>query len=102
MTLPLARYFDDKLLQQEQRGLLDGPLCYAGHERWLPNDGDYACLPFDECLVLINDNGSPTLLDNVCAHRQAVLLEGTGHLRQSITCPIHSWNYRFDGSLRHA
>ena len=102
MTLPLATYIDPDLLAAERQRLGQVPTAYAGHEAWVREPGDYVCLPFDEGLVLLNDGGRPTLLDNVCAHRQGIILEGGGRLGRAITCPLHAWSYRLDGSLRQA
>ena len=41
------------------------------------------------------------MLSNVCRHRGAVLLEGSGR-RAVISCPFHAWGYALDGSLRAA
>lgn len=102
MSLPLAAYVDEQLLRIEERRLHEAELAYAGHERWVPAPGDFRAVPFDESLVLLNHSGRPTLLDNVCAHRQAILLEGSGQLGRVLTCPFHSWSYRLDGSLLNA
>ena len=36
---------------------------------------------------------------NVCRHRGARLLDGSGNCPATITCPYHGWSYRQDGSL---
>jgi phenylpropionate dioxygenase-like ring-hydroxylating dioxygenase large terminal subunit len=102
VTLPLASYVDPLLLEAERRRLQGVTAAYAGHRAWIPEPGDYVTLPFDDGLVLLNDDGRPALLDNVCAHRQAVILDGRGRVGRAITCPVHRWSYRLDGSLRRA
>lgn len=39
---------------------------------------------------------------NVCQHRAHRLLDGSGTLKATITCPYHAWAYGLDGTLRAA
>jgi phenylpropionate dioxygenase-like ring-hydroxylating dioxygenase large terminal subunit len=38
-------------------------------------------------------------MSNVCRHRQAIMLQGSGHLNGPIVCPIHRWTYDTGGQL---
>jgi phenylpropionate dioxygenase-like ring-hydroxylating dioxygenase large terminal subunit len=102
VTLPLAAYFEPTVLERERCAIEGSPARYVGHRSTVAAPGDYAVAPPDSGLVVVNHDGEPTLLDNVCAHRQARLLDGTGRLGRQLLCPIHAWSYRLDGSLRHA
>ncbi len=37
---------------------------------------------------------------NVCRHRGARLLDGSGTCKGVMVCPYHGWSYKLDGSLR--
>lgn len=52
-------------------------------------------------LLLVND-GSYRALDNICTHKQALLSEGQGALKQVIVCPIHKWTWATNGCIRGA
>lgn len=66
----------------------------------MPNAGDY--LSFDmlsEPVALVRQaDGSVAGLSNVCRHRMATLLEGSGNAR-TLVCPYHRWTYALDGRL---
>jgi choline monooxygenase len=32
-------------------------------------------------------------MSNVCRHRQAIMLQGSGNAAGNIVCPIHRWTY---------
>jgi choline monooxygenase len=97
--LPVNVYFDDKLLQQENRLLFQQGPRYAGHELMVPEVGDYATLAWEnEGRMLVRGKDGIELLSNVCRHRQAKMLNGRGHAR-NIVCPLHRWTYDLKGEL---
>jgi choline monooxygenase len=97
--LPVNVYFDDKLLQQENRLLFQQGPRYAGHELMVPEIGDYATLAWEnEGRMLVRNAQGIELLSNVCRHRQAKMLNGRGHAR-NIVCPLHRWTYDLQGEL---
>jgi phenylpropionate dioxygenase-like ring-hydroxylating dioxygenase large terminal subunit len=49
--------------------------------------------------VLRDRDGSIKAFHNVCRHRGARILDGSGSCPATITCPYHGWSYRQDGSL---
>jgi choline monooxygenase len=102
VSLPLAAYADPDWAATEERAVQASPFRYAGHRSAVAEPGGFEVAPPDDALVLVNDDGDLRLLDNVCAHRQARMLDGSGRLGRQLRCPIHSWSYRLDGSLRHA
>jgi len=71
------------------------------HANSIPNAGDYATLDIgpESVMVLRDRDGSIRAYHNVCRHRGARLLDGTGNCPATITCPYHGWTYRHDGHL---
>ena len=65
----------------------------------VPNVGDYHSLEWlDNARVLVRNAEGIELLSNICRHRQAIMLQGRGTVR-NIVCPIHRWTYALDGKL---
>lgn len=92
-------YLDHKIFALEKRLLFDQGPGYAGHELMVPEQGDYYVLQSrDDASILVHNQHGIELLSNICRHRQALLLEGRGNIR-NIVCPIHRWTYATDGKL---
>ncbi|MEJ2767526.1 aromatic ring-hydroxylating oxygenase subunit alpha [Mycetohabitans sp. B46] len=98
--LPVSAYFDEALLARELDVLFKRGPRYIGHELMVPEAGDYFALPAEnEGRILVrNPHGRIELLSNVCRHRQAVMLNGRGHV-ENIVCPLHRWTYDLSGEL---
>lgn len=96
---PVQWYFDAAVFAEEKRRLFAAGPNYAGHERMVPNPGDYHTLAWMEhAKVLVRNASGVALLSNVCRHRQSIMLEGRGNV-QSIVCPLHGWTYDLEGGL---
>ena len=97
--LPAHWYFDPQIHQLEKRLLFDAGPNYVGHELLTPDMGDYHALSWlGDAKALVRNDGSVSLLSNICRHRQAVMLRGRGKAR-NIVCPLHRWTYALDGQL---
>lgn len=97
--LPIAWYFDRDWYEREMLLLFDRGPNYVGHERMVPQVGDYKVLPWTENgKVLVRSDAGVNLLSNVCRHRQAQLLDRHGNVR-NIVCPAHRWTYDLNGRL---
>ena len=97
--LPVSWYFDPAMFELEQQRIFATGPRYVGHERMVPNVGDYRVLDsMDGAKVLVRNASGIELLSNVCRHRQAIMLSGRGNT-QSIVCPIHRWTYDLGGKL---
>lgn len=97
--LPVNVYFDDKLLALETDRLFKQGPRYAGHTLMVPNEGDYATLPWEnDGRVLVRNAQGLELISNVCRHRQAKMLSGRGNA-DNIICPLHRWTYDLKGEL---
>jgi phenylpropionate dioxygenase-like ring-hydroxylating dioxygenase large terminal subunit len=73
-------------------------VCHVGS---VPNPGDYVTFDLGaESVVVVRDReGTIRGYHNVCRHRGARLLDGSGNCPGPVTCPYHGWSYRQDGSL---
>jgi phenylpropionate dioxygenase-like ring-hydroxylating dioxygenase large terminal subunit len=69
----------------------------------VPEAHDYRTLEWMDHARLLVRQGEEhghkiELLSNVCRHRQALMLEGSGNARH-IVCPVHRWTYDSQGEL---
>lgn len=97
--LPVSWYTDPAIYALEQRHLFPHAPRYVGHTLMVPEAGDfYAPDWMPEARALVNNGSSIELIDNVCRHRQAVMLSGRGNAR-NIVCPLHRWTYSLQGEL---
>ncbi|GAB6051031.1 aromatic ring-hydroxylating dioxygenase subunit alpha [Hydrogenophilus islandicus] len=99
LQFPVSWYFDEALYQKELECLFKNGPGYLGHELMVPEVGSYRALEqFDEGMALVRDREGVHLLSNICRHRQAIMLRGSGKTEQ-IVCPLHRWSYALDGRL---
>src|SRR5258706_11929 len=99
--LPVSWYFDPVIYQRELEVFFKRGPGYVGHELMVPNANDYRALEMtDGAWSLVRNAASVDLVSNVCRHRQAVMLKGTGNLASgNIVCPLHRWTYNGEGKL---
>ena len=62
--------------------------------------GDYLAwqIAQEPVVVLRDERGELRAFSNLCRHRMATLLEGSGNTRR-IVCPYHAWTYDLEGRL---
>jgi phenylpropionate dioxygenase-like ring-hydroxylating dioxygenase large terminal subunit len=95
--LPVSWYFDPEILEIERQALFVAGPTYSGHVSLVKADGDYVALGGPQIgKLLMRAGGRPQLVSNICRHRQAEMLTGSGHVKH-IVCPIHNWAYDLDG-----
>ncbi len=112
--LPVDVYFDDGIFKKEQARIFDASALYVGHEKLVPESGDWRTLAHEQAgRVLVRNGEAISLMSNVCRHRQAIMLGGQagdvtsathnhGNLRSTggnIVCPLHRWTYDNQGTL---
>ncbi len=103
--LPVDWYFDEKVFALEKKLLFDAGSGYVGHQLMVPETGNYRSLEWkDHGQMLLNGgnagaNAGYWQMSNVCRHRQAIMLQGSGTLQGNIVCPIHRWTYDTAGEL---
>ena len=101
-TLPSAVYHDPAWYRLQQERIFARSWQWVGDTAQLRTPG--RTLPFtllegclDEPLVLTHDDdGRLHCLSNVCTHRGALVVEGTGHQR-SLRCRYHGRRFGLDG-----
>jgi phenylpropionate dioxygenase-like ring-hydroxylating dioxygenase large terminal subunit len=97
--LPASWYADPRVFDAERRLLFARAPGYVGHALMVPEPGDYQVLAGrDNAQALVRNATGIELLSNVCRHRQAIMLTGSGNT-QNIVCPIHRWTYDLSGEL---
>ena len=97
--LPVSWYFDDKVFDLEKRLIFDAGPGYVGHELMVPEVGSYRSLEWlDHSRLLIRNADGFHQMSNICRHRQAIMLQGSGRTGH-IVCPIHRWTYDQQGKL---
>ncbi|UOD49456.1 aromatic ring-hydroxylating oxygenase subunit alpha [Orrella daihaiensis] len=107
-------YFDELVLEQERKRIFNHASIYVGHEKTIPQPGDWRALPQEKnARALVHGKSGIELISNVCRHRQALMLGGeTGNVTGStnisgnlsstggnIVCPLHRWTYDDKGIL---
>ncbi len=96
---PVDWYFDEKLFALEKQLIFDAGPGYAGHELMVPELYNYRSTEWsDHSHILVRQPDGIYRMSNVCRHRQAIMLAGTG-TAQNIVCPIHRWTYDIEGQL---
>lgn len=97
--LPVSWYFDEKVFELEQRLIFDAGPGYVGHELMVPTLSDYRTLEWlDHAKMLVRNDDGVWLMSNICRHRQAIMLQGSGKA-DTVVCPIHRWTYDRQGAL---
>lgn len=90
--LSVDSYFDADIFAHEHERIFKQSSCYVGHEKLVPEMGDWHTLPQENGgRVLVRNPQGVQLISNVCRHRQAVMLGGeTGNITQSMYPPCAS------------
>ena len=100
--LPVSWYVEDEIFRLEKEKIFDPGPGYVGHELLVPDVGSYHCLGWtDDSWMLVRNANGVELMSNVCRHRQAIILEGRGKVR-NIVCPLHRWSYDLTGRQQAA
>jgi len=97
--LPVSWYFDEQRFELEKRLLFDGGPGYVGHALMVPEVDSYHTLEWmDHAKMLIRREDGVDLMSNICRHRQAIMLQGSGTTKL-VVCPVHRWTYDRQGNL---
>ena len=94
-------YTDPAIFEMEMTRVFAASWCYVGHEREIPNAGDYrtTTLGLRPVLMTRDRHGEVNVLLNRCAHRGTVLAAEAGGCTKRFVCPYHGWTYTPDGQL---
>ncbi len=94
-------YNNPELLELEYERLILGTWQVACHMNDVAEPGDYTTFDLmrDSIIILRDKDGTVRAFQNVCRHRGARLLDGSGTLTSRLLCPYHGWAYRLNGEL---
>lgn len=78
----------------------NGPI-NIGLSGLLPRAGDWMTHDYSGVPILLTrrEDGSLSAFLNVCRHRGARVVDGSGGGARSFSCPYHGWTYGLDGAL---
>jgi phenylpropionate dioxygenase-like ring-hydroxylating dioxygenase large terminal subunit len=101
-ALPAWTYNHPEMTRLELERILEPSWQVACHLSAVAKPGDFATfeLGTNGVVVVRDADGQIRAYHNVCRHRGARLLEGTGHCPGHIVCPYHGWTYRLNGELK--
>ena len=99
-ALPPQVFSDEGFATLEDERIFRRAWQCVGRADEIPTAGDYLTddLAGDPIVVIRDIEGQIRAFPNICRHRAARLLEGTGNARR-IVCPYHAWTYDLDGRL---
>ena len=101
-ALPAWVYSHSEMTRLETERLLAPSWQIVCHVNAIPKPGDFVTfdLGTNGVVALRDSYGEIRAFHNVCRHRGARILDGSGHCPGAITCPYHGWSYRLSGELR--
>jgi phenylpropionate dioxygenase-like ring-hydroxylating dioxygenase large terminal subunit len=100
--LPAWIYDNSEFFELEKEHIFGSAWQIVCHVCDIPNTGDYQCLDLldEQVFVMRGEDSAIRAFYNVCRHRAARLLDGTGgHCPGRIVCPYHGWAYGPAGEL---
>ena len=103
--LPAFAYTSQSWFQREREELFAKTWTFAGMVEDVADPGDYITVESgNAALVILRDMaGRLRAFHNVCRHRGARLLEGSGNIQRGlISCFYHKWTYNLRGELQLA
>jgi len=100
-ALPAWTYSHPEMTRLEIERILKPSWQIVCHMSAIPRPGDYATLDLgpESVVAVRGSQGQIQAFHNVCRHRAARILDGTGKCPGTITCPYHGWTYRLTGEL---
>lgn len=100
--LPAEAYTSEAWFRREQAELFAKVWQFAGLVEDLKAPGDYRAIDLAGApyLLLRDENNQLRAFHNICRHRGARLLDGSGNVGNAIVCFYHRWAYGLDGALQ--
>lgn len=100
-SLPSWCYDDPDFHAAERERVFATSWQVVCHASDIPGTGDWRALEFigESILVIRGEHGELRAFSNVCRHRGARILDGTGGCTKRLVCPYHGWTYGLDGHL---
>jgi phenylpropionate dioxygenase-like ring-hydroxylating dioxygenase large terminal subunit len=100
-ALPAWVYNNAEMQRLELERILRSSWQIGCHVSSIPNPGDFVTFDLgpDSVVVLRDRDRQVRAFHNVCRHRGARLLDGSGRCPGTIVCPYHGWSYNYEGNL---
>jgi len=102
-VIPYRWYYDPEIFERELKLIFSREWQYVGHTGQLTGAGSFITGKLGRLpVVVVRDrSGNLNAFANVCRHRGAVIMQGSGTC-QFLYCDYHGWSYSLDGELRGA
>ncbi|MGE4239419.1 aromatic ring-hydroxylating dioxygenase subunit alpha [Ramlibacter sp.] len=103
IRVPNWVYTDPHLFEREMQQFFAGDTWnYIGLECEIPEVGMYrrSWIGTRPVIMVRDKTGEINVLENRCAHRQALICWNNGGKVKDFTCPYHQWNFALDGKLQ--
>ncbi|CAM3280846.1 aromatic ring-hydroxylating oxygenase subunit alpha [Stackebrandtia soli] len=102
VRIPISKYTDQALLDQELASTFTRYPLVAGHVSALSEPGSYIASDWDQFpyFVIRGEDGRIRAFYNQCRHRGARLLDQCAGAVKNLICPFHGWVYGLDGQLK--
>jgi choline monooxygenase len=99
-TLPASWYVADDIFELERERIFERSWQYVCHVASLERQGDFVAAEIGRIPIVVVRNHADELgaFVNVCRHRCAEVVQGSGH-RNVLQCHYHAWTYDLDGRL---
>jgi choline monooxygenase len=99
-TLPSSWYHDEQIYELERHRIFERSWQYVARVEEVAKPGDYLTATVGNVPIVVvrNDSGELAGFVNVCSHRLAEVVQGSGH-RAVLQCHYHAWTYDLDGQL---
>src|SRR5580704_7854911 len=99
--LPVDAYRSEAWFHREQEQLFAQRWVLLASLDELADPGDYVTgmAGAAPLVVIRGHDGELRAFHNLCRHRGAVLLQGSGTLDGTLNCFYHQWRYQLDGAL---
>ena len=100
-AIPAQAYRSSAFHELEKKTIFANEWHCIGREDLFKNIGDYSTFKIvDEPVAVLRcDDSELHAYSNICRHRMAPLLEGSGNVKKNIVCPYHAWTYNLHGQL---
>jgi phenylpropionate dioxygenase-like ring-hydroxylating dioxygenase large terminal subunit len=100
--LPVEAYTSTAWFERERKELFDQTWQFVGMSDDLVKEGDFVTsdVGASGLVILRGTDGTLKAFHNLCRHRGARLLEGTGNVGRELRCFYHSWAYSLEGDLK--
>jgi choline monooxygenase len=101
-AMPTAGYTSPEWFDREQEMLFGKVWTFAGMTEDLSEPGDYVCIEAGRypLVLLLDKNRELRAFHNICRHRGAKLLDGSGNTGLGVRCFYHNWAYDLAGNLK--